>query len=125
MPGHCGRDQATCQNQDCIPRDYVCDGDYDCTDRSDELNCSKYYTNNYNFSTTIIFIISSVNLYVCSLTDISVLVQMIKLNKHILNGKWYNEPIHTDNILILVKALKFCFKCLSYIVNNTMLIRIT
>ncbi|KAG8188529.1 hypothetical protein JTE90_004764 [Oedothorax gibbosus] len=38
-PGSCSRTEATCQNGDCIPWEYACDGDFDCTDRSDELNC--------------------------------------------------------------------------------------
>ena len=42
IPGRCGNDEATCQNGQCVPRDYLCDGDYDCTDRSDEADCSKY-----------------------------------------------------------------------------------
>ena len=29
-------------NGACIPRDYVCDGDYDCVDRTDETNCGKF-----------------------------------------------------------------------------------
>lgn len=41
-PGACSRDEATCQNGECIPWEYACDGDFDCTDRSDELNCGMY-----------------------------------------------------------------------------------
>ncbi|XP_072040765.1 basement membrane-specific heparan sulfate proteoglycan core protein-like [Amphiura filiformis] len=37
--GPCGANQATCRNGECIARDYICDGDYDCADRSDEYNC--------------------------------------------------------------------------------------
>nr|XP_023690745.1 basement membrane-specific heparan sulfate proteoglycan core protein isoform X5 [Paramormyrops kingsleyae] len=35
----CRADQATCQNGQCIPRDYLCDGERDCSDGSDELAC--------------------------------------------------------------------------------------
>ncbi|GFS51261.1 basement membrane-specific heparan sulfate proteoglycan core protein [Trichonephila inaurata madagascariensis] len=42
-PGACSRTEATCQNGECIPRAYACDGDFDCTDRSDELNCDYQY----------------------------------------------------------------------------------
>ncbi|KAJ8258098.1 hypothetical protein GJAV_G00193140 [Gymnothorax javanicus] len=37
--GPCRVDQATCQNGECIPRDYLCDGERDCTDGSDEIKC--------------------------------------------------------------------------------------
>ena len=42
IPGRCGRDEATCQNGQCVPRDYLCDGDFDCGDRSDEADCSEF-----------------------------------------------------------------------------------
>ncbi|ELU12610.1 hypothetical protein CAPTEDRAFT_90300, partial [Capitella teleta] len=37
--GPCGRDQFSCDSGQCVPHDYQCDGDFDCTDRSDEANC--------------------------------------------------------------------------------------
>ncbi|XP_067302205.1 basement membrane-specific heparan sulfate proteoglycan core protein isoform X7 [Pseudorasbora parva] len=37
--GPCRADQATCQNGQCISRDYICDGETDCTDGSDEFKC--------------------------------------------------------------------------------------
>jgi len=40
-PGHCQRGEVPCNNGVCIPLDYLCDGDYDCTDRSDEANCGQ------------------------------------------------------------------------------------
>nr|XP_033778769.1 basement membrane-specific heparan sulfate proteoglycan core protein isoform X4 [Geotrypetes seraphini] len=35
----CRRDEARCPNGQCIPRDYLCDGERDCRDGEDELNC--------------------------------------------------------------------------------------
>ncbi|XP_076597098.1 basement membrane-specific heparan sulfate proteoglycan core protein isoform X2 [Chaetodon auriga] len=37
--GPCRADQATCQSGECIPRDYICDGERDCSDGSDEFRC--------------------------------------------------------------------------------------
>lgn len=39
LPGPCRADQATCQSGECIPRDYICDGQRDCSDGSDEFRC--------------------------------------------------------------------------------------
>ncbi|MEE6482438.1 hypothetical protein FKM82_013243 [Ascaphus truei] len=38
-PRQCRRDEARCPNGQCIPRDYLCDGEKDCKDGSDELSC--------------------------------------------------------------------------------------
>ncbi|XP_025082607.1 basement membrane-specific heparan sulfate proteoglycan core protein-like isoform X8 [Pomacea canaliculata] len=37
--GRCQPDEATCSNGQCIPRDYLCDGEQDCSDSTDELSC--------------------------------------------------------------------------------------
>ncbi|XP_025163883.1 basement membrane-specific heparan sulfate proteoglycan core protein [Harpegnathos saltator] len=41
-PQVCQYDEATCSNGDCIPKTYVCDGKFDCTDGSDEMRCSPH-----------------------------------------------------------------------------------
>ncbi|KAM6977222.1 basement membrane-specific heparan sulfate proteoglycan core protein [Aplochiton taeniatus] len=38
-PGPCRADQAKCQSGECISRDYLCDGERDCSDGSDEIRC--------------------------------------------------------------------------------------
>ena len=38
----CGSNEATCANGQCISRSKVCDGNFDCTDGSDERSCSKF-----------------------------------------------------------------------------------
>ena len=39
----CGPTEATCANGDCVLKSDVCDGSYDCSDGSDERNCSKNF----------------------------------------------------------------------------------
>ncbi|XP_055978752.1 basement membrane-specific heparan sulfate proteoglycan core protein [Sorex fumeus] len=39
VPAQCGPQQAACHSGQCIPKDYVCDGQEDCRDGSDELDC--------------------------------------------------------------------------------------
>ncbi|RLU19726.1 hypothetical protein DMN91_008283 [Ooceraea biroi] len=41
-PQVCQYDQATCSNGDCIPKSFVCDDKFDCTDGSDEMRCSPH-----------------------------------------------------------------------------------
>lgn len=40
-PMPCGPHEATCRSGHCIPKDYVCDGQEDCRDGSDELDCGE------------------------------------------------------------------------------------
>ncbi|KAI4497448.1 hypothetical protein M0802_007459 [Mischocyttarus mexicanus] len=41
-PEVCQYDEATCSNGDCIPKSYICDGKFDCTDGFDEMRCSPH-----------------------------------------------------------------------------------
>lgn len=40
-PLRCKADQARCQSGECISRIFICDGERDCQDGSDELRCGK------------------------------------------------------------------------------------
>ena len=40
-PVPCGPLEAACHSGHCIPKDYVCDGQEDCKDGSDELDCGE------------------------------------------------------------------------------------
>nr|CAD7195790.1 unnamed protein product [Timema douglasi] len=39
-PTACALNEATCSNGECIDKNRVCDGQYDCTDGSDEMRCN-------------------------------------------------------------------------------------
>lgn len=41
-PKTCKPEHFTCTNGKCIPQGWICDADADCTDGSDEQNCSKF-----------------------------------------------------------------------------------
>ncbi|CAN9515659.1 unnamed protein product [Ophioblennius macclurei] len=38
-PRPCRADQVMCQSGECVPQDYICDGERDCSDGSDEFRC--------------------------------------------------------------------------------------
>lgn len=38
-PGVCQPGEKLCGTNECVKQEYVCDGEPDCRDRSDELNC--------------------------------------------------------------------------------------
>lgn len=38
---NCSDDQFECMNGLCIPLEWLCDGDNDCRDNSEELNCTR------------------------------------------------------------------------------------
>ncbi|XP_069938272.1 basement membrane-specific heparan sulfate proteoglycan core protein isoform X44 [Cherax quadricarinatus] len=40
QPPACGFSKATCMNGQCIDKDKVCDGNFDCSDASDEMRCN-------------------------------------------------------------------------------------
>ncbi|XP_014662216.1 PREDICTED: basement membrane-specific heparan sulfate proteoglycan core protein-like [Priapulus caudatus] len=40
-PYNCAETESTCSDGQCIPRDYLCDGEADCKDGSDEASCVK------------------------------------------------------------------------------------
>lgn len=41
LPFQCRPDQAKCQSGECISRIFICDGERNCQDGSDELGCRK------------------------------------------------------------------------------------
>lgn len=53
----CRPDQFQCKDRSCIPGHFYCSGKAECTDGSDELNCSKYSIFNTIYLHTLMLIV--------------------------------------------------------------------
>lgn len=52
---HCPRGEFKCSSGVCINKIWLCDGDYDCDDMSDESNCCEYFTMKYIILRNMLF----------------------------------------------------------------------
>ncbi|XP_014272393.1 very low-density lipoprotein receptor [Halyomorpha halys] len=59
---HCGVDLYKCSNNECISKSWVCDGEYDCVDHSDEEGCSPvFYHTSKNCSSIFSYLCGNKN----------------------------------------------------------------
>ena len=61
----CRDGQFSCSSGQCIPREWHCDGDNDCSSANDEANCGECMSLHYTILRTLHAFINASTVYVC------------------------------------------------------------